>query len=70
MAYYFTHPPKDHSLTVIPGDLAIQRYPAKVAYGARRPRSSNLGGGAKPTSQVYRDADRRNFLNRAARAGR
>lgn len=50
-----------------PADKTIIRYPAKVAYGATKPKSSNMGGGAKPTSEVYRAADRRNLLNRAAR---
>jgi hypothetical protein len=67
-------------LTPIPPGMLVKHYPAKVAYGARKPmsgavsnksRSGNTGGGgAQATGAIYRQADRRALLSRAARAGK
>lgn len=56
-------PPPDH---VELRDEWITRLPARVAYGARKPRGNCLGG-AQTTSAISQSADRRIIRGLAAR---
>ena len=68
--YLLAEPPGP---TVVPGGFPIQRYPARVAQGARKPRfaprgdAPSVGHAARTTAQVFDTADRRETRNLAAR---
>ena len=60
--YLLAEPPGP---TVVPSGFPIQRYAARVAQGARKPRTGALGG-AQPTKTIL-TTSRANVRNLAAR---